>query len=567
MQNLNEIFSYAWNVKTVTDSLVEALPSSAIGLFKNTTTENYTNAFDYVIGNPPYISYKECTQQKLLILEFLKEKKVKLSDIYGVNLHSVPNNPKKYAPNPNLYAFFMALGLGLLKEGGKLCYIIPQTLLTASDLDVLRYHLAKYTTIEKMIVFNAKMFIERGLKQNKVVITSSLIVVLKKQVAKLDHETQIIHVKNTDKTIDEILDFVKNKDTNHCTFTNIPQNKLLKNILNWSFIKKDSIFGDFYTQYITSTNSIATYYQHTIAFAEFGTKFYFDRGLKYPKTEIKIGTQNEKGYFIAHFNKNRFGILATENFIASNLLDFPFGSQGTEVYEAKYKIAWSYMNYDIFRFSEQAIMLDYNNIVISSDNKNEMLYLFALLNSKINKFLLKELVGLENEQDILVGIKTVKDFIRVPIIIAENQAIKTKLISLSQDLLNLENVKLGDFVDFKNVMVQKFDKIEIAPQSGCRTTPKGEFYLLLTSGEQITKCKIKNNIELVTNFIEKTEWQMGEISLQILKNQIIIDEIRQAEIIEEMNKLVFCLYFNVQMADLEGNKFYQYLENAKKIKV
>jgi hypothetical protein len=567
LQNLNEIFSYAWNVKTVTDSLVEALPSSAIGLFKNTTTENYTNAFDYVIGNPPYISYKECTQQKLLILEFLKEKKVKLSDIYGVNLHSVPNNPKKYAPNPNLYAFFMALGLGLLKEGGKLCYIIPQTLLTASDLDVLRYHLAKYTTIEKMIVFNAKMFIERGLKQNKVVITSSLIVVLKKQVAKLDHETQIIHVKNTDKTIDEILDFVKNKDTNHCTFTNIPQNKLLKNILNWSFIKKDSIFGDFYTQYITSTNSIATYYQHTIAFAEFGTKFYFDRGLKYPKTEIKIGTQNEKGYFIAHFNKNRFGILATENFIASNLLDFPFGSQGTEVYEAKYKIAWSYMNYDIFRFSEQAIMLDYNNIVISSDNKNEMLYLFALLNSKINKFLLKELVGLENEQDILVGIKTVKDFIRVPIIIAENQAIKTKLISLSQDLLNLENVKLGDFVDFKNVMVQKFDKIEIAPQSGCRTTPKGEFYLLLTSGEQITKCKIKNNIELVTNFIEKTEWQMGEISLQILKNQIIIDEIRQAEIIEEMNKLVFCLYFNVQMADLEGNKFYQYLENAKKIKV
>ena len=58
-----------------------------------------------------------------------------------------PNNGKKYAPKPNLYAFFIALGLALLKNDGKMAYIIPQTILTETDYDVLRYHLANRTTI------------------------------------------------------------------------------------------------------------------------------------------------------------------------------------------------------------------------------------------------------------------------------------------------------------------------------------------------------------------------------------------------------------------------------------
>ena len=76
--------------------------------------------FDYVIGNPPYVSYNECSKQSLLTFELIKKGKVQLSNIYGVNLHSIPNNPKKYAPKPNLYAFFIALGLALLKDNGKL---------------------------------------------------------------------------------------------------------------------------------------------------------------------------------------------------------------------------------------------------------------------------------------------------------------------------------------------------------------------------------------------------------------------------------------------------------------
>lgn len=115
--------------------------------------------FDYVIGNPPYVGYNACSKQKVLIFELMKQGKINLNDIYGINLHSISTNQKKYAPKPNLYAFSIALGIALLKDSCKLCYIIPQTILTAGDLDVIRYHLAKFTRIRKIITFSGKMFI------------------------------------------------------------------------------------------------------------------------------------------------------------------------------------------------------------------------------------------------------------------------------------------------------------------------------------------------------------------------------------------------------------------------
>ena len=46
-------------------------------------------------------------------------------------------------------------------------YIIPQTLLTDTDYDVIRYHLAKNMTIEKIVTFSCKMFVDRGIKKKK----------------------------------------------------------------------------------------------------------------------------------------------------------------------------------------------------------------------------------------------------------------------------------------------------------------------------------------------------------------------------------------------------------------
>jgi type I restriction-modification system DNA methylase subunit len=159
---------------------------------------DHRKRFDYVIGNPPYIGYNECSRQNMRFLKRLQDKNdhsITMGNVYGVNLNTVKGRKKPYSPKPNLYAFFVALGLALLKDNGKICYIIPQTILTAGDLDVLRYHLAKNTTIEKIITFEGNLFIGRGIKQKKPVATSSLIFIAKKAVPKANHSVKVINYK------------------------------------------------------------------------------------------------------------------------------------------------------------------------------------------------------------------------------------------------------------------------------------------------------------------------------------------------------------------------------------
>ena len=203
--------------------------------------------FDYVIGNPPYVSYNECAKQGVLIFDLMKKGKAKLSDIYGVNLHSRPNNKKKYPPKPNLYSFFLALGLALLKDDGKLCYIIPQTLLTESDYDVLRYHLSEFTTIEKIVTFPNALFIGRGVKQKNKVNTSSLIIVLQRRRPGDMHEVEVVNYQKSEESIDDMLQNILGKKK--VTVKKIIQQELRRSVQNWSFIKQDKNFIEFYTHY------------------------------------------------------------------------------------------------------------------------------------------------------------------------------------------------------------------------------------------------------------------------------------------------------------------------------
>jgi hypothetical protein len=67
-----------------------------------------------------------------------------------------------------------------VRLNNRFCFIIPQTLLTNNDLDVIRYFLAKNFHIQKLITFQNNLFIARGVKQTKKVATSSLIIVAEK---------------------------------------------------------------------------------------------------------------------------------------------------------------------------------------------------------------------------------------------------------------------------------------------------------------------------------------------------------------------------------------------------
>ena len=497
--------------------------------------------FDYVIGNPPYVSYNECSKQKVLIFDLMKQKQAKLNNIYGVNLHSIPDHRKKYSPKPNLYAFFIALGLALLKDNGKLCYIIPQTILTAGDLDVLRYHLAKFTTIEKIIIFSGKMFVGRGLKQDKPVATSSLVFVIRRGAPDLIHQTEIIHYKNPNDDVEKCLqNILEGKKINK---KKILQKKLLQNVANWNFIKQDKKFLDFYEKYKKNTDDISIYYNHATAEHYFGDRFYFDIGFVLNKKRIK--TKPENNYEILNF-KNFTGysqFIPTEYYPKDKkLIKLTQNSQGYSILDKKYKIIWSVKNPDQFYFTNHQIIFNMGqSSIICSNNKKEVLYLFSLLNFPATKLLLEANLKNENEKEYLVPVKTIKEFIHIPKITEDNQFIKNEIIKQAEKMLKLEEIKLSDLIDFpKGVSVQKFDNVK---------TEKNNLVLIKNSKE--TKLKIKNNSSLVKKVINdfanggKLKLEKKIINLNELKELPIIDFELRDKIKNYIDDLVFTLYFNV----------------------
>ena len=501
--------------------------------------------FDYVIGNPPYVSYNECSKQNVLVFDLMKQGTVKLNNIYGVNLHSVPDHQKKYSPKPNLYAFFIALGLALLKDNGKLCYIIPQTILTAGDLDVLRYHLAKFTTIEKIIIFSGKMFVRRGLKQNKPVTTSSLVFVVKRGTPNSIHQTEIIHYKNPNDDVEKCLrNILKGKKINK---KKLLQKKLLQNAANWNFIKQDKKFLDFYEKYKKNSDNISIYYDHITAEHYFGDRFYFDIGFILNKNRMK--TKPENNYEILNF-KNFTGysqFIPTEYYPKDKkLIKLTQNSQGYSILDKRYKIIWSVKNPDQFYFTNHQIIFNMGqSSIICSNNKKEVLYLFSLLNFPATKLLLEANLKNENEKEYLVPVKTIKEFIHIPKITGDNQFIKNEIIKQTEKMLRLEEIKLNDLVDFSKVMMQKFDDAKVEKNN-----------LVLVKDNKEIKLKIKNNPSLIkkalNNLIDsdKLKLEKGVINLNELKELPIIDFELRDKIKNYIDDLVFALYFNVSLENL-----------------
>lgn len=505
--------------------------------------------FDYVIGNPPYISYNDSLKQKVLIFELMKQGKAKLNDIYGMNLHSTPLHPKKYRPNPNLYAFFTALGLALLKDDGKLCYIIPQTVLINADLDVVRFHLAKYTKIEKIITFSGKMFLGRGLKQNKPVATSSLIFIVSRRLPHDLHEVEVVNYLGSDEDIEQVFkNIAENKKVKK---KKILQGQFLQNLANWNFIKSDNSFLEFHKEYLRNSEDFADYYNHVLANQKHKTNFIFDGGYSIDERKLlshpNSGEQNyeipklDNHYWTIHSNNGYWPNIREKG--KDMFIRLRQGSQGYKFLDAEHKIIWSYNNTERFFYTKKPIVWARNKILgIASDNQEEIYYLFSLLNSKIIRFLLTNFVKIENEdtRTILVSLQIVKDQVKTPIINERNIHIKNEIIELVKSLLKLETIELSDLVNFDGVLKQKFDKISVEGNK-----------LVLEKDREKIKLPIKRDISLITKIIE-THYGQDDLNLEDetitlseLTSLPIIDVMRQKEIKDLIDDLVFCLYFNI----------------------
>lgn len=511
--------------------------------------------FYFVVGNPPYIDYNECCKQKIL---FTQVQNISMSNIYGVNLNTVPERIKPYSPKPNLFSFFIALGGALLKTNGKLCYIIPQTMLTSNDLDVVRYYLSKETTIEKIITFDGKMFIGRGLRGNRPVATSSLIFVIKKALPKPNHLIRIINYKNENES-----DFGKLLNSRKKVIKQIPQVDLYTNIANWNFINKFDKYLKLVEEYKKNSISIDEYRNSLKNYDD----IVLDGSININKKDLlKEFTPN--AYHVPLIEKNKLKIT---NYLYCEYNKFKQAQGGRDISilsSRRYKILWKYQNTDDFYFSDMENSIPkFMEYCIATTNKEYALFIFALLKSKINVWYLKSLLLIPQEKSFMLGLKTIKEFVKIP---NYQEVIYKEIIKQTQKIIDLEDCKLSDFVDLSKITVQKFDNYKIESNKLIFTNKNNTFPLKIQNLRKIETIKDTLNemypTDILTNNIE--------ITLTELKKMSIIDKIEQNRIKDYVDDLIYSLYFNIPLESIgidesvkikkkcENNEFYKIIAST-----
>ncbi len=113
--------------------------------------------FDIVVGNPPYISFgvrgsRDLARRKRSLLNLLREK--------------YPNSAEYKI---SIYAIFLQRGIELLKPGGKLGFIIPDSFLLGRYFSKLRRYILNNCAIEEVVLF-LKDFWKYGIVGRPVII-------------------------------------------------------------------------------------------------------------------------------------------------------------------------------------------------------------------------------------------------------------------------------------------------------------------------------------------------------------------------------------------------------------
>lgn len=503
--------------------------------------------FDFVIGNPPYIGGIDCIRQKVKIYSMVSEKRIKLNSIYGINMHSVPLYPKKQAPlsNLNLWNMFIPLGYGLLKEEGKLCYIIPQNLLHLKTTDVLRYMLTNKMLLEKIIIFPDKLFTYRGIKTKKDTTTSSLIFIAKKDSSiKNKEDSKVTLIKFREDDLQKYKNDIGKYIAEASQEINIVKQSILNNSLEWiSFFSKKN--QRIFTKYKQNSVPIKTYYDHAEAKASFGTSFYFDGFYEYDISNIKL-TYRQNDYTILNINDIAYYTFSVpyssiqgyfpnkrEDNSENPLIKLRQANQEYNLLDSPYKIIWQNARTKRFLFCERSDILLWgqNYSGIGGQDKSGLLYLFILLNSNTTCYILNTIAKNNNEKiNILVQVATIKNFVRVPIITPQNQPLKDRLIVIAQSILDAEKYLFKDCIEFGSYMQQSIDSISLQGSKLMINSGGKNIALALKAG--ISTARIEHNLNLYLKEHKK------DMDLLSFKNFPCIDNKAITCLMAEANDIV-----------------------------
>lgn len=172
---------------------------------KDFLQESFTNIFDYVIGNPPYITYHDMddTQRDLLKRSF---------------------KTCKHGRSDYCYAFIEA-SIKVLADDGKMVYLVPYSIMTNKFAGELRRFILPYTT---------KIYDYRTIKIFPEALTSSVIIVCEKP----KRQSYFTYHRVAEK---RVLDIPKDRLGN-----------------KWIILGKQNVNGIKFSEFFDVTNSVAT---------------------------------------------------------------------------------------------------------------------------------------------------------------------------------------------------------------------------------------------------------------------------------------------------------------------
>jgi len=138
--------------------------------------------FDFVVMNPPYVQWHAIEAPVRAALEG--------DGFLGVPLRG---RPRHRDAQPNLYLYFVVLGIRALKPGGRLCALIPDEWLKAPRAASFRGWLAKEVVIRHIVRYPERARPFSGRRAGVQVQTSSMLLVCEQRMPQPGHQVNVTY--------------------------------------------------------------------------------------------------------------------------------------------------------------------------------------------------------------------------------------------------------------------------------------------------------------------------------------------------------------------------------------
>jgi len=287
---------------------------------------------------------------------------------------------------------------------------------------------------------------------------------------------------------------------------------------------------------------MTVYSEHRFAERRFGARFYFDVGFTLDREKER--DQPSKGMWgLVDFKDFvNFTNFRPTKFYPGNEddIELPKNSQGYQALYPRHKLLWDKSRRIKLYYTDANVVPSMSHCqIISSDNKEEIFFLFAVLNSSITRRIYEAMFSLDNEKvGMYVVVSRFKRFLRPPLVDTPAKATaKKKIIGLVGKALAMEERVMSGFVDI-DTLVHRVDDVRVNGRQ-----------LVITHGEREISFPIaRGSADLVDAALGAHFGDSGllpasrVITVRELKSLPVFDEAAQSTILDEVEEIVLDLY-------------------------